>query len=182
MAPSILPQLSHSGVFARNVDGLVEFYRRIVGLVVSDRGISPNGGAEIVFLTAAVEHHHQLVIVSGRAPDGVSTVNQLSFKVAGLDPLKEAFRRVRDAGIAGIRQVTHGNALSIYFPDPEGNRVEIYMDTPWYVPQPHGAPIDLSLPNDRIMAWNEEHCRATPGFMPLEDWQAMMRSRLHGGA
>jgi len=181
MASPILPQLSHGGVFAREVDRLVAFYRQVVGLVVSDRGVSGNG-AEIVFLTAAVEHHHQLVIVSGRAPDGVSTVNQLSFKVAGLDPLKDALRRVRDAGIAEVRQVTHGNALSIYFPDPEGNRVEIYMDTPWYVPQPHGAAVDLSLPNDQIMAWTEKHCRATPGFMPLADWQAMMQRKLQGGA
>ena len=177
MASPALPQLSHSGVYAHDVDRLVAFYQRMVGLVVSDRGISGNG-ADIAFLTAAVEHHHQLVIVSGRAPDGVSTVNQLSFKVAGLDPLKDALQRVRAAGIADVRQVTHGNALSIYFPDPEGNRVEIYMDTPWYVPQPHGAPVDLDVPNDRIMAWNEAHCRATPGFMPLKDWQADIERRL----
>jgi hypothetical protein len=30
--------------------------------------------------------------------------------------------------------------------------VKIYIDTPWYVPQPHGVAIDLSLPNAEIMA------------------------------
>ena len=69
-------------------------------------------------------------------------------------------------------------ALSIYFPDPEGNMVEIYMDTPWYVPQPHSVPIDLSLPNDEIMAQTEKHCRQTPGFMPLKEWQAEVERRL----
>ena len=52
------------------------------------------------------------------------------------------------------------------------------MDTPWYVPQPHGVPIDLSLPNEAIMAETEQHCRQTPGFMPLDQWQAEVASRL----
>jgi catechol 2,3-dioxygenase len=130
-------------------------------------------------MTAAPGHHHQLVVVSGRAAEGVSTVNQLSFKVAGLDELKATHRRVRDAGVTEIRQTSHGNALSIYFPDPEGNVVEIYMDTTWYVPQPHSVPIDLSLPNDEIMAQTEKHCRETSGFMPLEEWQAEVARRLH---
>jgi catechol 2,3-dioxygenase len=178
MTSQIHPQLSHCGVYARDIDAMVAFYTKTIRLVVSDRGISSRGG-ELAFMTAAPGHHHQLVVVSGRAPDGVSTVNQLSFKVAGLDQLKETHRRVRDAGVTEIRQTSHGNALSIYFPDPEGNMVEIYMDTPWYVPQPHSVPIDLSLPNDAIMAQTERHCRETSGFMPIEEWQAEVQRRLH---
>ncbi len=177
MASSVHPQLSHCGVYARDVSKMVDFYTGVVGLVVSDRGISSRGG-ELAFMTAAPGHHHQFVIVSGRAPEGVSTVNQLSFKVPDLDALKTLYGRARDAGIETIRQTSHGNALSCYFPDPEGNQIEIYMDTPWYVPQPHGVPIDLSLPNDEIMAQTEQHCRETPGFMPLAQWQAEVENRL----
>jgi catechol 2,3-dioxygenase len=119
----------------------------------------------------------QLVIVSSR-PRGATTVNQLSLKVANLDQLKTLFQRVRGEGITTIRQTSRGNALSIYFPDPEGNQIEIYMDTPWHVPQPHGVPIDLSLPNDEIMAQNEKHCRETPGFMPLDQWKTEIANRL----
>lgn len=178
MTSEIHPQLSHCGVYARDIDTMVAFYTKTIGLVVSDRGISSRGG-ELAFMTAAPGHHHQLVVVSGRSPEGVSTVNQLSFKVGGLDQLKQTHRRVCDAGFTEIRQTSHGNALSIYFPDPEGNMVEVYMDTPWYVPQPHSVAIDLSLPNDEIMAQTEKHCRETSGFMPLEVWQAEVERRLH---
>src|SRR5271166_808574 len=178
MASQIHPQLSHCGVYARDIDAMVAFYTKTIGLVVSDRGISSRGG-ELAFMTAAPWHHHQLVVVSGRAPQGVSTVNQLSFKVGDLDELKATHRRVRDAGVTEIRQTSHGNALSIYFPDPEGNMVEIYMDTPWYVPQPHSVSVDLSLPNDEIMAQTEKHCRETSGFMPIKDWRAEVERRLH---
>jgi len=177
MPSAFHPQLSHCGVYARDVSQMVDFYRNVVGLVVSDRGISSRGG-ELAFMTGAPEHHHQFVIVSGRPPEGVTTVNQVSFKVPDLDALKTVYGRARAAGVETVRQTTHGNALSCYFPAPEGNQIEIYMDTPWYVPQPHGVPIDLSLPNDEIMAQNERHCRETPGFMPLADWQAEVAGRL----
>jgi catechol 2,3-dioxygenase len=178
MTSQIHPQLSHCGVYARDIDQMVAFYTKTIGLVVSDRGVNSRGG-ELAFMTAAPGHHHQLVVVSGRPPQGVSTVNQLSFKVGDLDQLKATHRRVRDAGVTEIRQTSHGNALSIYFPDPEGNMVEIYMDTPWYVPQPHSVPIDLSLPNGEIMEQTERHCRETSGFMPLDEWQAELERRLH---
>ena len=174
---AIHPQLSHAGIYARDVGKMVDFYTRVLGLVVSDRGTG-RGGGELVFLTASPDHHHQIVIVSGRSQEGATTVQQLSFKVADLDQVKTVYRRARDAGIGEFRQVTHGNALSCYFPDPEGNTLEVYMDTPWYVPQPHGSPIDLSLSNDEIIAQCEAHCRATPGFLPLAEWRAHIEDRL----
>jgi catechol-2,3-dioxygenase len=182
MAQSIHPQLSHCGVYARDIAKQVDFYTRVVGLVVADRGVSERVGAEFAFMTGAPDHHHQVVFISGRAPQGVTTVNQLSFKVAGLDQLKAMFERARAAGVTDIRQVSHGNALSFYMTDPEGNGVEIYADTPWYVPQPHGVPMDLTRPNAEILAETERHCRATPGFMPLDAWKAEVASRLTHGA
>lgn len=178
MTSSVHPQLSHCGVYARDIAKQVEFYTRVVGLVVADRGVSERVGAEFAFLTGALDHHHQLVFISGRAPQGVTTVNQLSFKVANLDQLKAMFDRARNAGVGDIRQVNHGNALSFYMTDPEGNGVEIYADTPWYVPQPHGVPIDLTQSNEAILAATEKHCRDTPGFMPLDAWKAEVAGRL----
>ena len=175
---SIHPQLSHCGVYARDIAKQVDFYTRVVGLVVADRGTSERVGAEFAFLTGATDHHHQLVFISDRVPRGVTTVNQLSFKVAGLDQLKEMYRRARASGLTDIRQVSHGNAISFYMTDPEGNGVEIYTDTPWYVPQPHGVPVDLSRPNDEILAETERHCRETPGFLPLDAWKAEVKGRL----
>ena len=38
----------------------------------------------------------------------------------------------------------HGNAWSLYFRDPEGNRLEVFCDTQWYVEQPCLEDLDLS--------------------------------------
>ena len=182
MPSTIHPRLSHCGIYVKDVSKQVEFYTRVLGLIVSDRGVSNRLGNELAFLTAATDHHHQVVFISGRTAKGATTVNQLSFKVAGLEELKVMYQRAREAGVDDIRQVNHGNALSFYFSDPEGNGVEVYMDTPWYVPQPHGAPIDLTLPSEQIMTDAERHCRETPGFMPLNDWKAQVEDRLRGDA
>jgi len=40
---SVRPQLSHCGVYARDISQMVDFYTRVVGLIVSDRSISSRG-------------------------------------------------------------------------------------------------------------------------------------------
>ena len=52
-------------------------------------------------------------------------------------------------------QISHGNAWSMYFKDPEGNRIELFVDTPWYVKQPLRIPMDMRLPDDELWAWAE---------------------------
>ena len=36
----------------------------------------------------------------------------------------------------------------MYFFDPEGNRIELYVRTPYKVPQPMGDPIDIMASTD----------------------------------
>ena len=117
-------------------------------------------------------HHHQLVLASGRVPGSPSSVMQMSFKVQSLTQLRQVRALALEHGASGLRAMNHGNALSIYFSDPERNTIEVYLDTPWYVPQPHGDPLDLDRPDDEIWAETERICRADPGFMPVEEWGA----------
>jgi catechol 2,3-dioxygenase len=51
------------------------------------------------------------------------------------------------------RTVTHGIACSVYFYDPEDNRVELYYTTPYKVRQPLGEPIDLDRPDEELLAF-----------------------------
>jgi catechol 2,3-dioxygenase len=67
--------------------------------------------------------------------------------------------------------LNHGNALSIYFADPEGNTIEVYLDTVYYVAQPHGDPLDLEKTDDEIFAETEAICRADPTFLMRDDWE-----------
>src|SRR5204863_339043 len=84
------------------------------------------------------------------ADHGTPMVQQISFNVSTLADVQRAFRKVRAAGCENISPVSHGNAWSVYFHDPEGNRIEMFCDTPWYVAQPCGFQIDLDKPEEEL--------------------------------
>ncbi|MCC6777987.1 MAG: VOC family protein [Hyphomicrobiales bacterium] len=159
------PQLGHVGIYAFDLEVMEQFYREVLRLNVTDRGMSRSAKAPIVFMSSNPTQHHQFVLVGGRASDAkASTINQLSFKVDSLAELRAVNAEVIARGVA-IRPINHGNAWSIYFMDPEGNQIEVYCDTPWHVAQPHGDPLDLSLADEVIVSETERVVRADPTFM-----------------
>ena len=81
-------------------------------------------------------------------------------------------------GVQGLRAVNHGNAWSVYFPDPEGNTIEAFLDTPWHVPQPHGEALDLDKSDADIIAQTEAACSQDPDFMPRPDWDRVHAKKL----
>jgi len=171
---------THAGIYVTDMDRMVDFYTRVVGFAVADRGPRLQGGGEIAFMTRDPREHHQLVLATGRPTNlSFNMVNQLSFLVDGLATLKALYRDLkREPGLEDLGPVSHGNALSAYFLDPEQNRIEFYMHTPWHVPQPHRISVDLSLPDARLWAAVEQDVRATPGFKPREEWIADMERRV----
>ena len=72
----------------------------------------------------------------------------------------------------------HGNAWSLYFRDPEGNRLKVFCDTQWYIEQPCIEALDLSLPADQIRAKSDAFCRNAPGFKPIEEYQAEIAAKI----
>ncbi len=171
---------THAGIYVTDMDRMVDFYTRVVGFAVADRGPRLQGGGEITFMTRDPREHHQLVLATGRPANlSFNMVNQLSFLVDSLATLRSLYRDLkREPGLEDLGPVSHGNALSAYFLDPEKNRIEFYMHTPWHVPQPHRISVDLSLPDARLWAAIEQDVRATPGFKPREEWIAEMERRI----
>jgi catechol 2,3-dioxygenase len=171
------PQLAHAGIYVRDVDAMTRFYTRVFGMQLTDKGIGRTFKVPLHFLSGTADQHHQLVLAGGRAADTPSTIMQLSFKVQTIDDLRRVRAAALEEGAQQMRNLNHGNALSIYFADLEENTVEVYLDTPWYVPQPHGDPLDLTRPDEEIWAETEAICRADPGFAPVADWMARFASR-----
>ena len=173
--------LSHFGIHVTDIARMEEFYTRALGLLVSDRGTLAHGPT-LVFLSRDPDEHHQLVLVTGRPPGGgYNVVNQISFKLPSLADLKEAHARMREEGVKEFRIVTHGNAWSVYFADPEGNRVELFVDTPWHTPQPFAEPFDIEAPAEAIMAETERICRSRPGFASRAAWRSEQVARMGAG-
>jgi catechol 2,3-dioxygenase-like lactoylglutathione lyase family enzyme len=170
--------LSHVGLFVNDMAPMLDFYTGFLGFAISDRGATRDGG-EIVFMTRDPREHHQVVLATGRASDpGFNMVQQLSFRVDSLDTLRELHRGLKRERAIDLGPVTHGNALSVYLHDPEKNRIELLIDTPWYVPQPCRIPVDLSLPDNALWASIEKAARELPGFKPRTAWVAEIERKI----
>jgi catechol-2,3-dioxygenase len=172
---------SHFGMYVHDIARQEDFYSRVLDFTVTDRGelAGPAGPMELVFLSRDPDEHHQIVLVSGR-PEHLpfNVINQISLKGDSIASLRALLARLMAEGIQNAMPVTHGNALSIYLPDPEGNRLELYVDLPWYVAQPMRVPVDLSMDDEALMPWLEAHARSLPGFRPRSEWRAEMARRM----
>ena len=107
----------------------------------------------MVFMSADPEReHHEFVLVKGRVTDDdAKVIQQISFIVNSVEDLKEYYLRLKEADVTIDRTVSHGNALGMYFFDPEGNRIELYYRTGFKVPQPHGDPIDMTASVEELL-------------------------------
>jgi catechol-2,3-dioxygenase len=165
------------GMYVADLARMEDFYTRVLGFAVTDRG--ELGGTSIVFLSLDPAEHHQIILASGRPKDlPFNPINQVSFRLAELAALRQMARRLMDEGVRDLAPVSHGNALSVYFRDPEGNRLELFVDTPWYVRQPLRLPMDLDLPDAELWAWAEREARKQPDFQPVERWRRGIAERL----
>lgn len=134
--------LGHIGFYVRDIERSVAFYRDILGLTVSDR--SPRGAVFMTSQDRSLEHH-ELYLAPGRNDDGkVSVLQQISFRCPTLKDVKEFYRLFTDKNVPISRVVSHGNTVSIYANDPDGNSVEVYWPSGIDVPQPFGKPMDLT--------------------------------------
>ena len=172
---------SHIGIYVYDLAAMERFYVELLNFTVTDRGDLKRNGAvrSVVFLSRDPDEHHQIVLATGRPPDlPFNPINQISMRVATLSALRDVYRRFVAAGRTGLDPVSHGNSISFYAPDPEGNRIEIYWNTPWYVSQPRVEPIDLLTDDAELLPALERVASELPGFRPRAQWRAEMAARM----
>jgi catechol 2,3-dioxygenase len=182
--------LAHLGISVFDFDRMLAFYTDTLGMIVSDTDRLPHGNhGRIAFLTTNPSDHHQLVIVEGREqeelrtdpPFGGSTGSQLfqmSFRLPDLATMKMVMARLEAAGLDNFAPMNHGNAWALYVRDPEGNALEFFVDSPWYVRQPCGFELDLRKSDEEILAETEAYCSAQPECMPMDAWQSEQAVRI----
>lgn len=177
---------SHMGFACSDLAKMEDFYTRVLGFSVTDRGHVL--GMDLVFLSRDPQDHHQLVLVSGRPadlppnpfhPQFGCLINQLSFRVGSLQSLKQLLKVLRQENVQSIMPGNHGIAWSIYCHDPDGNNLEFFVDTEWYFPQPFLVPLDLEQSDEEIVRQTHALAAQQPGFEPYAQWRSRLGARMH---
>jgi len=137
----VVSELTHVGLHCYDVEVMRSFYTRVLGLKVSDA----IPGTRAYLSAQPAYEHHELVLMPGRSvTEGTQALQQLSFRVHQLQEVLDFYRVLVDEGVTIHGAANHGNAIGIYFLDPEGNTVEVYWATGLVVSQPYLARIDLT--------------------------------------
>ena len=146
--------LSHVGVYVRDLENMTRFYKDIVGLEESHR----NEG-RLVFLSGDKRREdHEVVLVTGREGEGVTTIQQLSFRVDSVDDVLSYYQSFKKAGVSISSTVSHGAGVSCYFLDPEGNRLEVFAEVEVEGGRGYSGPLDLEHSAYELVA----QIRSTP--------------------
>ena len=95
-------------------------------------------GAEVVFnndflafLTYDDEHHRLALVndpaseVPEKRPPGLDHV---AYTYASMEDLLGSYERLKSEGIMPVWTINHGPTTSMYYADPDGNRVELQID------------------------------------------------------
>jgi len=183
--PAANLKFSHMGLSVMDIAKMEDFYTRVLGFTVTDRGHA--GGMDLIFLSRDPNDHHQIVLASGRPPEMPAntanpqfgpSINQISFQMGSIADLRDMGDRLQDYGTNNFFPANHGIAWSIYSHDPEGNNLEFFVDTEWYFPQPFLVPLDFAKSDEEIYALTEEFSREQAGFEPYGDWRAKVAKRM----
>ncbi len=181
--PTARLALSHTTMAVRDLDTMLDFYRDVLGFVVTNRGAAPDG-SEMAFISQDPGEHHQMVFISG-LPENAQQfvmVDHLAFRTGDLDDLRAIGERLDQAGIEGVIPIDHGNAWSLYFNDPEGNGLECFVDSPFHVAQPFADGLDIGASDGEIEATTLARIEDDAEFQPMAEWRAQFRQRLDGGS
>jgi catechol 2,3-dioxygenase len=105
------------------------FYGGMLGLPVCAR--LDQDGMKMTFFSLGNHHDFAVMQVSGEGSSHAESavgLHHVAFKIGDdLDELREAKTRLESQGVK-LRPVDHEVTKSLYFEDPDGNGVELYVD------------------------------------------------------
>jgi len=120
-------KLGHIVLKVRDAQQAKDFYTRVLGLQVAyedrQRGM--------VFLSFGTEHHELALfqLATGEPPEAAQPgVHHMAWQLGSFAELQAAHRELVELGIPVEATVEHNVTRSVYFFDPDGNRVELYCD------------------------------------------------------
>jgi catechol-2,3-dioxygenase len=118
-------RFAHAVLRTRHLEEAIVFYEKVLGAEIVFRN------AMIAFLTYDEEHHRIALAMTPQketAPPGAAGLDHLAYTYENLGQLLGTYERLRGEGILPVWSINHGPTTSLYYADPDGNRVELQID------------------------------------------------------
>ena len=120
-------RLGHIVLKVRDAGKSRDFYTQTLGLKVAHEDLKRG----TVFLSFGREHHELALfqLATGEPPSAAQPgLHHMAWRLQNFEELREAYKELKAMGVQVESTVEHNVTRSVYFPDPDGNRVELYCD------------------------------------------------------
>lgn len=119
-------KVGHVVLNVRDLDASVAFYTTALGMEL----VTHNTQRQMAFLSFGTQHHDiALCQAPAGAERGVIGINHIAMQIdGGAEELRRLYGRLLTAGAQIDRTTEHSTTLSVYFFDPDGNRLEIFAE------------------------------------------------------
>ena len=118
-------KFAHAVLATKQFQAMVDWYTTVLeAKVVHSNGM-------LAFMTYDDEHHRiAIAAVPGLVdkPRHSVGLDHLAYTYANLGDLVYTYERLKKAGILPVVTINHGPTTSMYYRDPDGNRVELQID------------------------------------------------------
>src|SRR6267142_6140926 len=122
----VTPQkFAHAVLATKTLKPMVDWYITVLCAEVV------HSNEMLAFLTYDDEHHRiAIAAVPGLVdkPRHSVGLDHLAYTYANLGDLVFTYERLKQAGIRPVATINHGPTTSMYYRDPDGNRVELQID------------------------------------------------------
>ncbi len=118
-------RLAHYVLRVRNMEESIAWYQTVVSMEMVHRA------EKLAFLTFDEENHRIALIetpVASDAPPGAPGLDHVAYTFDTLGNLLASYKRLKAKGILPVWTINHGPSTSMYYRDPDGNRVELRID------------------------------------------------------
>lgn len=109
-----------------NLDAMVKWYCLVLGAQIVF-----NAGGRLIFLSYDDEHHRIAIAaaeVLAERPPRSAGLDHIAFTYQDIEALLTTYERLKQAGILPFVCVNHGPTTSLYYHDPDHNRIELQVD------------------------------------------------------
>jgi catechol 2,3-dioxygenase len=122
-----IERIGHLVISVRDLKKSLDFYTRVLGLRVM--GEIPG----VAFLSAGGRDHHEIALAEIGPDTEKARINQVglvhfAFRLRTEEDLVEAYETLQREGAQIAYTVNHGVTKSVYFLDPDGHELEVYVD------------------------------------------------------
>lgn len=120
-------RLAHIALRTNQLPEMIDWYCKVLGTHVA------YASETVAFLTYDEEHHRIALLALQDYPPRDETIRvgyyHTAFAYDSLADLLGNYVRLRELGISPYRAINHGPTVSLYLADPDGNQIELQVDS-----------------------------------------------------